>query len=245
MKNRILFLSSLFVVLSPSVAIAGESDWSGPYVGVYTGLNNSTTSGRDYWCWMVCSIPTLSSTDAAIGATAGVNIQVEDSLILGIEADIGSGGTASAHIISAASGLAPEYDWQTRIRKQATVRGRAGVGNKHTMAYVTAGAGFADYSVSAHAGPASWKDGTPGVNWGSNWHGTVPGIVYGAGVEHRVGKLSFKFEVLRSEFGARGGCNMDFEGPTAGQCWNSTRTAYPPAYSPSVTSVRVGANFHF
>lgn len=245
MKKSRIVISLMMANALPSLAIADEADWTGVYAGVYTGVNSSTTTGNDYYCWMLCSIPNLASTDSALGATVGVNVQVADGLVLGLEADAGSGGEASEHVGRATSGLTPELAWSANIRRQATVRARVGVTSKNGIAYVTAGAAFADYKVTGQSEPASWTDGTPGATWGNRWEGTVPGIVFGAGVERRFRKISLKFEVMHSKFSARGGCNMDFDGPTAGQCWNYARPLFPPSYTPEVTSVRVGANFHF
>lgn len=245
MKILRLVISLVTSTTFSSAAIAGEENWTGVYAGVYTGINSTTTTGNDYYCWMLCSVPNLATTDPALGATVGVNVQVADGLVLGVEADAGSGGEATTHIVRATSGYTPELAWDAKVRKQATVRARVGITGKNGVAYVTAGAAFADYKVTAQSGPASWADGTPGANWGNRWEDTVSGIVYGAGVEHRFGRVSLKFEVLHSEFGARGGCNMDFDGPTAGQCWNYARPSFPPSYRPEVTSVRLGANFHF
>lgn len=155
MKRLRLVISLIASATFPSAAIAGEENWTGVYAGVYTGINSATTTGNDYYCWMLCSVPNLASTDPALGATVGVNVQVADGLVMGLEADAGSGGGATRHIVRATSGFTPELEWNARIRKQATVRARVGVTGKNGIAYVTAGAAFVDYKVSAQSGPAS------------------------------------------------------------------------------------------
>ncbi len=244
MNNFYAPLCVMLAIIYPSHAYAKES-WDGIYAGAYSGVSMLTNDGEDYWCWMTCDVPTLNSTDVVFGGTVGANKQVSEGLVVGVEADLGTGGTANRQINTAPNGSTPNYSWEAKIRKQATFRVRAGLTQGRTMAYVTGGFALADYDVSARSGPVSYKDGTPGVDWGSRWKGTVPGYAYGAGIEQRFGRMSVKFEFLRSAFANRGDCYMDLEGPTAGACWNTMRSESGAHYTPNLSTIRLGTNFHF
>lgn len=228
----------------PSFAHA-EDAWDGAYVGVYAGMNASTVDARDNWCWMICDGPPLSKTSAAFGATIGANKQVSDALVVGIEGDIGTGSATRYRLDSAPNGAIPNLAWDSKIRTHSTVRMRAGLASGRTMAFVTGGLALADLDVSATSGPTNYKDGTPGMRWGNHWKGVSAGYAYGAGVEQLVGSTSVKFEFLRSSFGTKTTCYKDLEGPTVNQCWSSIRAASGVRYTPSITTIRLGANFHF
>ena len=244
MKNAIIVISALMATTAATSAQAEDRPWSGPYVGFYTGANAGSNEFGDYWCWSACGAPVINVIKPAIGATVGINFQPDENLVVGVEADIGSGFKDEKTYPTFAT---PIYRWATNIKWQSTVRARAGLTSGKTLAYVTGGYAFANADFSETTDKTARGGGAANVAWGANWKGTTSGYVYGAGIEHKFGSVSTKFEFLRESFGTHNACYKDLEGANAGVCWPTGIYSNPKSvsFSPTVSSLKVGLNFQF
>lgn len=239
-----LSILPLILAISASAASAQDEVWSGPYVGIYTGANAASTEMKDNWCWASCDAPDVNAVQPTVGGTLGYNFQIDDSFVVGVEADFGSGVSARSVSpegdVSNASFVA---DWNSRLDWIGTGRARAGLAAGNTLAYVTGGiavgkAKFFEISTSEMAWPAP--------QFGSKWSGTMTGYVYGAGIEHSFGRVSVKAELLQSTFGSRSACIADIGGPNDGICWNPPENVQNKnTATPSVTALRLGLNLRF
>jgi outer membrane immunogenic protein len=184
--KKLLLGSAAFFILSAGAALATDMpirapvykapevlyDWSGLYVGVYSGVGAQESRGFD---------PTggkagrVNYTGAGFngGGTLGYNWQFNRNWVVGVEGDIGYLGLS--HNIQ---------DWNDNLLYNSktswigTLRGRAGYSNGPTLNYITAGGAWvhSDDSITATAAGTSAA--------GSK---TLGGYTIGSGVETMLG----------------------------------------------------------
>lgn len=204
------------IIEEPVVDNFAVSDvWSGAYVGAHVG-----------WGWGnvdvteangdLDDIGSYSLTGWLAGVQAGANVQM-DNIVFGVEGDI------AWTDITGDSDDADEDVLGTDIKWLGTVRGRLGFAADTFLLYGTAGVAF--------AGVDSWMIDT----WDPETFtisDTRFGWVVGVGAEAMVAEnVSLKAEVLYHDFGAED-FSFDDGDETATQ-------------SLSVTTFKVGVNFHF
>lgn len=244
MKYSIIVFCALATFTIAPQAHAQEDNWSGAYVGVYAGANAGTNEFRDYWCWSACDAPNINVTKPVVGGTVGLNLQADEHLVVGVEADFGTG---FKHTLATPSAATSTYQWTTNVKWQSTIRARAGLSSGNTLAYVTGGYAIANADLSERTDSTQTGGGAVGVAWGAKFSGNLSGYAYGGGIEHRLGPVSAKIEVLRETFGTRDACYMDLEGASAGTCWATARYSNPKSvsFTTSSTNLRVGLNYKF
>lgn len=249
MKFNYLTLAIAVSSLASAPAYADEDAWpSGPYVGVYGGMTATSTIAQDYWCYSACDVPTLDSVDPSGGITAGYNVRVDDNLIVGLEADFGSGSQRIREIRSNAT--APvDFVWKANQKWQSTFRARAGLVAGKTTIFVSGGLAVTNSEFSVAADGSRFRGIHQNEDHGASWHGTTTGYAYGAGVEHSFGRLSAKIEYLHSSFGSRQSCYMDLTGPSADTCWDPQANLWSGTstvtFTPTINNLRIGLNYRF
>lgn len=136
---------------APPVSYDDVYDWTGPYVGVNAGIafGLPTADPTDecdwYWCDSLTFDPSADPTDhnffPFVGVQVGFNYQLDNNLVVGIEADVQSGDLSGNNDETPAlkealvfpSTFAPDIDlW-------GTLRGRVGVTMDRTLIYATGG----------------------------------------------------------------------------------------------------------
>ncbi|MFM5916664.1 MAG: outer membrane protein [Novosphingobium sp.] len=183
---------------------------------------------------------------AEAGVQAGINKQVDDNFLLGIEADFGTGATTTVSSPEVPANTPAAFVWTSKYKWKGTARLRAGIVAGKTLAYVTGGVALAKAEFSESSPATAFGKGTPGQPWGARSAGVFTGYVYGFGIEHDLGKVRMKAEFTRTSYGRHTACYMDFAGPTANVCWGSPGTNYNIVSSvPTATSMRIGFNFAF
>lgn len=230
-----------------SPAVAQDADWSGPHAGVYVEAAYDESGFEDFSCWAACTKPTLQGTSIKGGVTLGYDFQIDDTLIIGIAGDLGTGSRRSI-VEGAAIGVSatPVYTLESDIDLEASLRARAGLVVGNTLVYVTGGAGFAKARFGTVArNVVVWHpQQTP--NFEANWNGTASGPVFGGGIEHRFGAASARIEVLHRRYAPESACFANSEGPAAGVCW-PTFYSIPAQLNTDLqsTSLRLGLSFRF
>jgi opacity protein-like surface antigen len=245
--RRILFIMFASpAALSPQLAMAQDTNWSGPYVGVTAGATEATTQNVDNWCWGACDGPTIKAIKPTFGATIGANQQIDSGLVIGVEADFNTGGSKS--VITPSSRTAdpmPVFKWTADYKWTASLRGRVGMTSGNSMVYVTGGYSIAKVDLNEDTQNYPPFRSHPGP-FGARWIGTLPGFTYGVGVEHSFGRASVKAELLHASYSVRSACYADTVGPTAGQCFaDFSPEPATLSFVPSSTAVRVGFNYSF
>lgn len=210
------YAADLIIAEEPVVDNFAVSDvWSGAYVGAHVGWGWGNVDVTDA-SGDLSDIDSYSLTGWLAGVQAGANVQM-DSIVFGIEGDI------AWTDITGDSGDADEDVLGTDINWLGTLRGRLGFAADTFLLYGTAGIAF--------AGVDSWMIDT----WDPETFtisDTRFGWVVGIGAEAMVAEnVSLKAEVLYHDFGTE---DFSFDGG------DETATQ-----SLSVTTFKVGANFHF
>ena len=115
----------------------GDYDWTGFHVGVHAGDAWSTTSGSTVnTVTGAASAPIYANPpDWHGGIQVGYDTMLPSRLVLGVEADVSSGGTKIAHITDA-SGTSAD---QTTVFDSESVRGRLGYAFDNILLYGTGG----------------------------------------------------------------------------------------------------------
>jgi outer membrane immunogenic protein len=196
------------VVKAPATVIAPS--WTGPYWGLHLGAawhrtTSTIFSGGDNYA------PSFSKTRGIGGGQIGYNWQ-HGNLVYGLVAD--------GSILTGGRSTRPTDDDEsvsTRLRRMATVRGKAGIATGDTQAYVTAGLAVAKVR-------AEYDYSSTNV---SRVEATRSGFVAGGGVERMFpGNWSAFLEALHARFTH----DANFGGGETGQ------------FKHGVTIVRVGVN---
>lgn len=174
-----------------------ETDvWSGLYVGLQGGGGAVSATAMD-WYMDVFEDPDgdyeLTHFSALAGVQVGYNHQI-GNIVYGVAADAAwmdfdeERKTRSSGVL-----LSSKMDWL------ATIRGRVGMSVGNGLAYVTAGAAFANVDHCATAAALSDVCGhTDGIHDSfAEWDGVRPGLVAGGGAETRLTDgVSIKGEYL-------------------------------------------------
>ena len=145
-------------------APAPATNWSGLYAGAQAGhaWGSSTLNGTQ------------------VGLYGGVNTNVGQNVIAGVEADINVSGQTASRLVGGTL-YKQSSDWN------ATIRPRIGVGFDKVMPYATAGLAFSDDTLKA---------------LGSSSSTTKIGYAAGAGVEAQVtDRIAVKGEFVHLGFG--------------------------------------------
>lgn len=241
MNKQLVAATALALSAIASPAVAETTDWSGPYVGVYAGMNaNETDVAGTYGTGSIA--PGISGNGIAAGGTLGYNVQVDDSFVVGLEGDFGTGAKQSKSLTStyylSCGGPCPAATvtgtWMSHLNWMSTIRARAGLVSGSTQFYVTGGLALADAELAA---TESGTRTTTAVT-----KQTLTGYAVGAGVEHRFShRISVKAEFLRQAFSER---TATATLPPAGPL---VAPSSPPTtiFKPVVNSLRLGVNYAF
>lgn len=234
-------------VSSASVPAFAKEAWTGPYVGTFADVSFDEVGFEDFGCWNACTKATLQGTNVNVGITAGYDLQVTDSLVVGVIADIGTG---SSHELVEGRGLPTTstgtFAYSSEVKGQGTVRAKAGLVSGQTALYLTAGVAVADVNFRAYAtgAPLYWP--LHSANFETVQRGHLTGPVFGIGLEHRFGRFSAKAEVLATRFQKSKACFYNIDGPNPGKCWQD-KYAIPPQmdFTYQKSDVRFGLNYRF
>lgn len=240
MNKQLVAATALALSAIASPAVAETTDWSGPYVGVYAGMNaNETDVAGTYGNGSIA--PGISGNSIAAGGTLGYNVQVDDSFVVGLEGDFGTGAKqskslSSTYLITCYPGPCSETTtgtWSSRLNWVSTIRARAGLISGRTQFYVTGGLALANAELAA----TESVTGLLARTTSAVTQQTLTGYAVGAGVEHRLGgRLSVKAEYIRLAFPDR---------VVTGGGLTPLRSGAQTGFKPTVNSLRLGVNYAF
>jgi len=187
---KALASSILFAALLSSPTLAGEKDWSGPYVGI---LGSYSTNDLDAAALKIdgAAVPgTTQSTTVdggLFGVQAGYGKQI-GQFYIGAETDWQWGGM-DQDISNAGGAFHTTYS----MDQIGTVRGRVGYIIGNFMPYATAGVAIEHGSIGAYI---------PGADLSASASSWDVGYTVGGGLEFRpVEHWSLKVEALYTDFG--------------------------------------------
>jgi outer membrane immunogenic protein len=233
--KKLLLGSAAFFLLSAGAALATDMpikapvykavepvyDWSGLYVGVYSGVGAQQSRGKDPTGGAPGELDYTGSGFTG-GGTLGYNWQFGRNWVAGLEGDIGYLGLS--HQVRDWNDT---FNYNSKTSWLATARGRVGYSNGPTLNYITAGGAWvhAADSVSNLAGtPVAESSKTDGgfvvgsgveTMLGGNWTAKaeylyvdvgkgastlLPGSVFNVQVDHRYSLMRFGLNYL---FGAK------------------------------------------
>lgn len=220
MTKPVLIAAGPASLATASPAFAEQADWSGPHVGAYVEAAYDETGIEDFACWAACTKPTLQGTEPKAGVTLGYDLQFDNTLVVGLAADFGSGSRRSL-VEGAAIGVSavPVYTLESETDYEASLRARAGLAVGNTLVYVAGGAGWTKARYGVVARNVTVYNPLQTSNFEANWTGTVSGPVFGGGIEHRFGPASARIEVLHRRYAPASTCFANSDGPNAGVCW--------------------------
>lgn len=177
-RNRSIACLGLLAMLAPTTSMAQSllpGGWSGPYWGLTGGGAWADVKGAN------------SSSDLAWSAHAGYGVQLS-ALYVGGEIDGTWGGANSTSHLSPLFSSSLEVDWS------ATARARVGVVIAGALIYATGGVAWSAQTLGIHSLGAELSSHTS----------TVPGAVFGAGVEVKVLPfVSARLEALHYDFSSQ------------------------------------------
>jgi outer membrane immunogenic protein len=144
-------------------------DWTGLYVGVYSGVGAQQSRGRDPTGALA---GTVDHTGAGFtgGGTIGYNWQFNRNWVVGVEGDFGYLGLS--HFVQ---DYADGFFYNSKTSWIGTLRGRAGYSNGPTLNYITAGGAWVHTDDSSLVGTTVSSSKTLG------------GYTIGTGVETMLG----------------------------------------------------------
>lgn len=227
MKKLIAVVAASSAALAASSAFAQDANqFSGPYVGVVAGVQQSKSVAHDGDQYLTYGDLTATHTGALVGGELGYNYQA-GSLVLGLEADL-----SFANAKSRAEGW-DRYSYAASKQKwNGSIRARAGVAVGNVMPFVTGGLAVARTRYEANYDSSNAACDVSGVS--SDWvcdTRTQTGFVVGAGVEGKASdRVSVKLEYLHTKMPSHTAYLYD---------------DYPIQFSNSSDAVRLGMNFHF
>lgn len=228
-------------------AMAQSADWTGPYVGTYVDVSYDELGVEDFGCWTACTKPTVQGTAMKAGATIGYDLQIGDTLVVGLAADLGTGSRRRLVEGAAIGTVGPgTLAFESDLDREATLRGRAGLVQGDTLIYLTGGVALAKarFTAGAYNVPSYMLGQTFSAE--AAWSGTTSGPTFGGGIEHRFGPISARFEMLHKRYSPVSSCFTNLDDLNSGPCWDFN-SAIPPQvnYTYSATSLRVGVNYRF
>ncbi len=212
-----IVLAACLVAATIAPAAAADPDWKGFYVGAQAGYGSSAPEWTDIdYDWFG---GTLSNKDEGFsyGVTVGYNFG-NGPMVYGLEADYTFGFGENDVRYSDDVDLSDDY------KSLITLRARAGVVAGNALLYVTAGVAQPDFEHT-------WiEDFDPEDSW-QTFESSKLGLVYGAGVEHRIGKrFSLKGEFIVAKSAEDSAVNPD---------------GYEMRVSENISTLRLGLNWHF
>jgi outer membrane immunogenic protein len=177
--NKAKWIALAAVVLVAPVtgaqAQTAAFSWTGFYIGANAGYAMGDGSVADLFCDGVTPgncpdgpggppgtyIATLDSGDFAGGGHVGGNYQFDGGFVLGVEADLGTGGSYESNFIFGENlgytGPNPDATGQIDLGLTGSARLRAGMAMERFLPYVTAGVAFAamEASIADTSNPAA------------------------------------------------------------------------------------------
>jgi len=225
-----LILAAAIVSLGTS---AFADDWSGFYLGGHAGYGWGDATSRqdpDDWGddpkWIG---PFPYDLDGAFGGfTAGVNQQM-DSIVMGLEADVGYMDISGSRT-SESSNPIYHQDHTVDGGLYADFTARLGVAVNGTLFYGKGGFAVVD-------GDAAITTTKPGYL--TNSSGAFTGWVVGGGVEHKFANgWSVKAEYLHFDFGSQSADQTSITDPPIGHVYENWTDV-------TADTVKLGVNYHF
>ena len=194
-----------------------QYNWGGLYVGINGGYGFGTSS----WTGATGATGNFAVRGPLAGGTAGLNWQMANGIVFGIEADgdwASLEGNSSNALCSAATAGAT---CETRTNVLVTGRGRLGYAFQRVLLYGTAGAAWS--GIAAGLKPPGTYDSTFDLGWTA-----------GGGLEYAIGEQwTAKIEYLYVDLGVT-------------QCQSPNCGAGVPFGVPLTENlVRAGVNFRF
>lgn len=239
-------LAALALILSGSTAFAADLtyepapvvvapeafNWTGFYVGVHGGYgwghtqdtHNPNASGQ-------------TLTGGFGGAQIGYNWQLQNNVVLGLEADVAAGN------IGKEWGGSNEFDpyyGEDKIDWFGTVRGRVGYAADRFMPYLTGGLAWAnvDHKLGCDRSRVNVTIGGCNTNFETSKSDTVWGWTVGAGVEYAItNNVTVKAEYLYTDLGKNDVTLVD-----ANYVGNDVNNR---EFDTSFNSVKLGLNYKF
>lgn len=216
---------------APVVAAPEVFNWTGFYVGVHGGygwghtqdVHNPNASGQ-------------TLTGGFGGAQIGYNWQLQNNVVLGLEADVAAGNIGNDW--GGAHALDPYYG-EDKIDWFGTVRARAGYSVDRFLPYLTGGLAWAnvDHKLGCDAARAPGTLGC-GTAFETSKSDTVWGWTVGAGVEYAItNNVTVKAEYLYTDLGKNDVTLVD-----ANYIGNSVNNR---EFDTSFNSVKLGLNYKF
>jgi outer membrane immunogenic protein len=199
---------------------ASAAGWSGPYAGLNLGVGFNSFNFDDNDYYTSYDRKAFDSNSFIPGLKAGYNHRIGSAVVGGeLEYDRNYGSGFHRNIVF-------QNDvFSGSLTSLFALRGRAGVlAGDQGLVYVTAGAVYANTTQEYRDDQSRWF----------KWDGWRWGLVAGLGVEYALTDLvTINSELLHTYFVPT---NTSGDGPTS---------PYQYGFSPSLTMVRVGANYRF
>lgn len=233
--------------INPTASWAETDKWSGPYVGASADAVFDDTTIEDMGCWTSCSSISLRKASASATVSAGYDVQVTDDLVMGIVADFGSGNERRTLV---GDGLPVSttgtITHSSKIAERMSLRGRAGVTFGNSLIYLSGGIARAKVTHRVQGEGVPSYSPSHSADFDATWSGYNNGLIYGIGVERKIGALSAKVEVVSTHYATKAACFSNSTGSDIGQCW-PTHYVIPPQVNFNSTSaqIRVGVNWRF
>lgn len=159
MKKQVL-ISAVLIGFFAGQAHAGDVpapatyDWSGIYGGLYGGMDWDNGTAPDLYDLLVNKSPnyyraTYSGSGFTGGAILGANKQFDGGFVVGVEADLGTGGQASGIFGNGAGGIDVGATFQLNNNLTGSGRVRLGFGLDRFMPFVTGGVAYSSNAITA------------------------------------------------------------------------------------------------
>lgn len=228
MKSVVAVATFVAASFSASSAFAqNATQFSGPYVGVVAGVQQTKAVAHDGNDYLTYGDLTDSRTNAVFGGEIGYNHQV-GSFVVGLEGDL-----TLANAKTRSEGWDVGYYAASKQLWHGSVRTRVGIAAGNAMPFITGGVAFARTRFEANDGVA--KAGACAAASTTNaWvceTKNQTGFEIGGGVEAKLlANVSVKAEYLHTQLQSK---SVYIYGVS------------PIQFSNSSDAVRVGMNYHF
>ena len=201
------------------VAAAGYS-WTGAYIGLHGGYSWSHSAAAYDDPNFPVSLAEFNPSGWLGGIEGGVNYQLSNNWVIGIELDAALAGIEDTVIdnLAIASNAPSDSTLTAKTNATGNIRGRLGYAFDRTLFFGTAGLTLAHTTISSSADPATDS-------------ATLIGWTVGAGVEQAItDRVSAKLEYQYTAFGNHTWFAEDW---------------YASTGDSSASTVRAGLNYHF